>query len=656
MNLWQKIKALLYRFRIPLLIIIPTAAVAASYGGYRAWDYTQNDPNFCTSCHLMDDAFGRWQKSGHRDVNCHTCHPGDIASNLHQLYMTVTHAPKTVEKHAEVPASICSSCHRSGEERWTQISETPGHKIHFEEHKIECVTCHAPAVHDFVPNDAMCQKCHGDKIIELAGMAQNHCTSCHDFLGDAERGLLAAEETCGGCHVAKAGSEPATKVSWHDSLDCTNCHPVHDREAVTAAFAGPKVDGNAVACGACHEDQAEMAEAGPSGHLACTTCHTAHADPPGEAACRDCHTPQAEAVPEADHHACQDCHPVHTEAPSPKELCGECHLDQSEILLSTPVEEHRTCDSCHEPHASAKPDGPVCAECHKAEARKAAGAPVAEHRACASCHQVHGPEDARTCRSCHQEQRAATRRAPKEHQDCAECHRQHGTPRASISSCFSCHEEQAKNARKAPPEHRDCRGCHDPHDPKTARKQDCTSCHEEVVKTIATAPADHQQCTNCHDWHGKSLAVPVSRCASCHEEQKPVSGAPSGHSDCDDCHAPHNARPPKQCGECHRKNAQLIHRSGLAELQDCSACHGTTHKVRTPKPQTVCLDCHKDIRAPDTLHAAEGHEECSDCHSSHLPRPPDAAGCWGCHKEEEINDHPEAAIGATTCQGCHRFH
>ena len=42
--------------------------------GYRYYRYTQDDPQFCASCHLMKEAYKEWQKGKHRDVVCQDCH------------------------------------------------------------------------------------------------------------------------------------------------------------------------------------------------------------------------------------------------------------------------------------------------------------------------------------------------------------------------------------------------------------------------------------------------------------------------------------------------------------------------------------------------------------------------------------------------------
>ena len=56
------------------LALLVLVLAGGGRAGYRAYDYVENDPQFCDSCHLMDTAFRSWEESVHWDVNCHECH------------------------------------------------------------------------------------------------------------------------------------------------------------------------------------------------------------------------------------------------------------------------------------------------------------------------------------------------------------------------------------------------------------------------------------------------------------------------------------------------------------------------------------------------------------------------------------------------------
>src|ERR1051325_280919 len=142
-----------------LLLIVSLAA----YGGYRGWNYTQHDPAFCRSCHLMQTSWDKWGTSVHSKVECHACHQQSMRDSLEQLVKYVALRPDTIGKHAVVDYKKCGACHLSNDPHWKQVAETAGHKVHFERQGLECVGCHSKGVHQFVrPSDA-CKDCHTDR-------------------------------------------------------------------------------------------------------------------------------------------------------------------------------------------------------------------------------------------------------------------------------------------------------------------------------------------------------------------------------------------------------------------------------------------------------------------------------------------------------------
>lgn len=658
------LKALWDRHKTTIIVVALVLAAGGGYGAFRMWDYTQNDPNFCTSCHLMDDAFGRWQQSGHKDVNCHTCHPGDIQSNLHQLWVTVMQGPTQVVKHAEVPAEICGGCHLSNDEKWKQIGETAGHKIHWGEHEIECVTCHAPEVHQFVPTDEMCAKCHADQVVGLTGMQKQHCTSCHNYLGTKSDSLIPTMDDCGRCHFDAKDSPLKLDVAWHGGFECSECHPVHDPVAAVAAGAfGPQREGRAVPCGQCHEAQAVPLVEPPEAHQDCTTCHVPHAPPDIEPRCRDCHEDKSERLPVRDHHACTDCHLPHAPESTPAEICADCHRETETIIAATPVVEHQTCDACHDPHDAEKPDAPKCGECHETLAAKVRRAETTAHRQCQSCHQVHDPTQASSCVRCHRDERAEVVGAPREHRRCQNCHAQHGQVSARSGACDTCHADIVKAGVGAPREHLDCGKCHAAHRPQVAIEAPCAQCHEVETQRVAQLPADHRACTNCHAWHDATPRAPTQACGDCHQEVQQVMAAGGAarvrapeHRACGNCHRPHRENQAKACGDCHVEQASAARKAKTREHRDCASCHGgEKHGVLRAAPPNTCGDCHRDIGTKG-LHAVAEHGACLDCHTPHDVQIGGRAACVACHeKPDAIKDHPKEAKGAAECKGCHVF-
>jgi hypothetical protein len=686
---FKRLKGWAWRHRKVLLILTGIFTLAGSFAGWRTYDYIQNDPTFCTSCHLMDGAYDRWANSPHAQVNCHTCHPGSLASNLHQLWVTITDKPKEVKKHAVVPPEICAQCHINGEEadKWPQIAGTSGHRVHWLEKGIQCVACHAPAVHEFIPTDKMCAKCHPTETVGLSAMAQVHCTKCHDFLAEFSETLLAGDARCAECHDDGIGGPKA--AVWHKDVNCYGCHPVHDGATATLAadpVGGPVRGERAVPCADCHVDEGALVM--PEAHE-CVACHQPHAVPPGEQACRECHTEPAAKMPEREHHACIDCHLPHQPNEPPSDRCADCHGDDQAAV--TPIEAHRDCDACHQVHEPGPPDGPACAVCHKVEARKVAAGP-AGHRSCDGCHAVHEPQDVEKCGDCHQAERALANQAPGPHQKCANCHDTHGPARSGTDVCGTCHQQEAAAARAQNPDHGRCADCHSPHRPEIPAISRCGDCHEDQAGLVAAEPTirgpgrlakpepgeknqdfralgevpegrgsplpsahsasdrKHQDCRTCHPWHQKKIEATGATCVGCHQEMKPAKGTGESHADCASCHPAHRSGSPAPCAACHVREAP---RAGQRkEHSDCAGCHGATHRL-ADVDRATCGTCHEMTGAG--LHASAGHDRCLDCHGVHPVNVGGADRCARCHPSDAIENHPAAARGVKVCQGCHAF-
>src|SRR5512146_1489021 len=118
------------------LLFIGSCAVAFSgvtVASYKTYEYTEHSNSFCTSCHLMNDAYSRFARSAHSKIECHDCHKATRAEQIHQLYATVVQRPREITAHAKVPNEVCAACHVRGDSsRWRQIAQTAGHRIHLE--------------------------------------------------------------------------------------------------------------------------------------------------------------------------------------------------------------------------------------------------------------------------------------------------------------------------------------------------------------------------------------------------------------------------------------------------------------------------------------------------------------------------------------------
>lgn len=278
-------------------------AVAALIGTWRAYRYIEHDPKFCTSCHTMGSAYQLWEQSGHRNVECHTCHKPDVVSNLHQLWIYATRRPDLVVKHAQVDRAVCESCHASGNNalKWSRVLDTPGHRVHAQKQRIECTQCHAMSVHRFRPPKETCATCHVKVTLAAAGtMAEMHCQECHPFMAaDAKRPLKPDRAACLDCHGLRQVNGEVFPAKAPMSWDCGRCHKPHEKLYIDRKD-----------CLGCHEAMTEGVHR-VKGHQGCLDCHKPHGWRTSEATCATCH---ASIVP-ARHHAtasksCRDCHGV----------------------------------------------------------------------------------------------------------------------------------------------------------------------------------------------------------------------------------------------------------------------------------------------------------------------------------------------------------
>lgn len=235
--------------------------------GFRAYRYTQNNPQFCRSCHLMETPFQLWQGSVHSTVNCHSCHESSIRTSLSQVWETATRHPSQVTKHAVVPDRTCRACH-VGPGGTPDITGTDVHAVHADRQKIQCTTCHGVSLHVFQAPEAICRQCHqpyekgGPQAEKAPGMEDLTCGSCHQYLGRTGS-LLPARATCLGCHP-QATTAGLHSASMHADTDCHICHQVHVEALPSRA-----------PCETCHADKVN--------HYPGQVCRGCHGFRPGTA-------------------------------------------------------------------------------------------------------------------------------------------------------------------------------------------------------------------------------------------------------------------------------------------------------------------------------------------------------------------------------------
>lgn len=279
-----------------LLALIVLVAGAGAYAGFRVWNYTQHDPAFCRSCHLMQPAWEKWESSAHSKVECHACHQQSMYDSVAQLAKFVLLRPETIGKHADVDYQKCSACHLSRDPRWKQVAETAGHKAHFARKGLECVSCHSRGVHRFVRPTDSCKDCHASILVKSKRMDELHCTSCHKFLA-IDHELRPTRQQCLDCHGV-IPTEATFPLHGAMKFECSQCHKPHREGHPMSA-----------GCASCHEMD-EKGLHGQVGHRECVTCHHPHDWKPAERkSCEACHSDKGDHNPDQ---PCALCHSFQT--------------------------------------------------------------------------------------------------------------------------------------------------------------------------------------------------------------------------------------------------------------------------------------------------------------------------------------------------------
>ena len=220
----------LKKFWIALGVLFGLFMGGIALASFHLYDYTEHDPKFCISCHIMNDAYQSWETSIHQGIECHTCHYATIYEKNQMLIKAIVERPTKVSSRPHdkviVPSTICLTCHLNGNDEAPQVSQSRGHLLHWFKGGLECTSCHAIKLHQFAPDQTFCTNCHAQQKNLPVKMKDLPCSSCHNFRTGR---LLPQDQKCLDCHPQKApvlkseGLAPA-----HQPFGCNSCHQVHN--------------------------------------------------------------------------------------------------------------------------------------------------------------------------------------------------------------------------------------------------------------------------------------------------------------------------------------------------------------------------------------------------------------------------------------------
>ena len=564
-------------YKIALAAIALAAVTGAATFGTVTWNYTQHNNDFCIGCHVMGNAWGRFQHSEHRKLKCHDCHQQSIFASMRQLYLWVTERPNSIPPHAKVPTTICKNCHDQSrpDSAWKHVLATAGHSVHLRNDKpalrnVQCVTCHGAEVHHFVPIDKTCGQagCHERlqiKLGKMAGQTSMHCTGCHNFTRE----------------IAANVSPDSALVSLTPTGDkCLGCHEMKQRLGTELAQMDSTRDPHQAVCGSCHNPHKQSLTS-----QAFTTCATAqcHARP-------DTLSPFHRGLPAAALASCGNCHKAHVWK-VPSTACKSCHRDLDHPLkgagVHPPLPQTKAASAA--PGVTAPVTTPSVAPRH--------GGPSVEAD--------EAPENGPSFEAALQFPAPPVTQAVSPAATPASDTTKFAHARHKSVECTACHSSETSHGALTIRQPAGCLECH--HAPR--QKAACVACHTTpgdripavaLAMTVWNAPRTRTM-PFAHDRHKKI------ECRSCHTT--PTTLAPA--TTCASCHADHHTQS-ATCASCHpavpvaaqRQHPRVASHTGCAG----AGCHSDAAVLGLAPTRNVCIACHRD----KTDHKPGG--DCASCH------------------------------------------
>jgi len=141
-----------------LLVFVCVLGIAVGLGGFtfvyaKGFSYLSTDPRACVNCHVMNEQYDAWLKSGHRHTaTCVECHlPARGAAKWiakadhgfrHSAAFTLQNFKEPIEITRRDRAVVQDNCVRCHADFVHAVTESPGPR-----HELDCMHCHAGAGH-----------------------------------------------------------------------------------------------------------------------------------------------------------------------------------------------------------------------------------------------------------------------------------------------------------------------------------------------------------------------------------------------------------------------------------------------------------------------------------------------------------------------------
>lgn len=249
---------------VSLMLVISVLGIVLAV---RYYNYIQKNPEFCSSCHLMEEAYTAWKLSGHSTMVCQDCHQlGMIEQNRLLVKFVFTTGRRTPEPHGiETPWKTCTKCHWDEAAQGSlSVNKQTGHARHVFTEKVQCMECHIRTVHNFRPDRNSCLRCHKDWKVHGMGMQDVPCMTCHPFSPKKTGEFIPDRARCLSCHRNRTSGGFPERVPM-SRMNCYECHKPHTHIK--------PVDAD---CLRCHTR--EVLESHPVHRTKdrCTACHRPH--------------------------------------------------------------------------------------------------------------------------------------------------------------------------------------------------------------------------------------------------------------------------------------------------------------------------------------------------------------------------------------------
>ncbi len=234
---WADLRADPRKLKIVIILLILIVVPIVS----SAWLYINNVPTankLCTVCHNMEPFYEAIDQSGHRELNCHKCHPLTLEALIKGSIAQILENPSPLDIKEKSSPDInmyeeCIQCHLP-----EKLEEKHIHVIHLGMIELtgSCDTCHDP--HSPSDLSQACLKCH-----EESNMINIHAAFHEDAIFKVESGET---EICGQCHSSAATwlipLSPSCTQGGVEGKGCFECH--------TSSLNPPDITGRE--CTECH--------------------------------------------------------------------------------------------------------------------------------------------------------------------------------------------------------------------------------------------------------------------------------------------------------------------------------------------------------------------------------------------------------------------